>query len=541
MYLKYDRKDIVNPRDLDKTPFKKDKIMYIMNTTIEELTEIIENETLGEYDVIIDKTTTLNRKLILFLSKKFPQKEFFISGDVGVQETTLYDKGEAIKFVKNVMLLRKDGKDIKFKDGSSIENAIKASIKIDDFVKNIANARIGGKRLSPLEKYICAYMFVSNFVYNEEDIETEKASTSRNLVPILNGNKIVCVGYAKMLKEICIRLDIPCVCQVLFGGESGHENNLVKLKDAKYNLDSIFYSDACWDSKTSYCSSSFDFAFLRYVDIIKYDPRICVDFEGSFDKLYEEEFEQLSKKEKQLSQKAKRIDENKSIAELDEMQRLIEYVRKKYQEYPNIPDEGEQASEEEISTDSLYMYLLLKERENCYNEIDNIFKKAEQCHIPKKIIEKTVEKISELIYEQVDHAILINNEYDLVSSKFKKLVEALQQEKDIYINDFYNTESTMDIEQISLKTFYKALLTVVEALEDDEYINNIFGGDFRKHVGRVWARTLIFASSLKEKGVDNSFINECVDFYVKKCKEKEQEEAKKEVRRETEQDSSLHY
>ncbi len=151
--------------------------------------------------------------------------------------------------------------------------ALEASSKINAWVEEILNAKgTDGNPLSSFEKYLYAYMIVSEFKYNE----SEDLNESRDLSRILTGNNIVCVGYAQLLSELCNRIGIPCKPQSLFKGnekdykygESNHQNCMVYLNDPKYNIDGFFMADACWDSFKSFeqpktlCHSA-----LPYIDL----------------------------------------------------------------------------------------------------------------------------------------------------------------------------------------------------------------------------------------------------------------------------------
>ncbi len=104
---------------------------------------------------------------------------------------------------------------------------------------------------SPLEKYLMIYSYISSFVYKENE---ENRSSARQLISVLSGNDIVCVGYASLLKYMCEEVGIPCQSQLItIVNEktrklSYHQTNTVILKDEKYGLDGAFYADSCWDS-----------------------------------------------------------------------------------------------------------------------------------------------------------------------------------------------------------------------------------------------------------------------------------------------------
>lgn len=130
--------------------------------------------------------------------------------------------------------------------------ALEASAKINDWVNQIETANVNGTPLSQFEKYLYAYSIVTNFRYKEG----ENINESRDLSRILTGDKIVCVGYAHLLAELCNRLGIPCKPQAVFKGSQkdykegvcNHENCMLYLFDEKYGIDGFFMADACFDS-----------------------------------------------------------------------------------------------------------------------------------------------------------------------------------------------------------------------------------------------------------------------------------------------------
>ena len=135
-------------------------------------------------------------------------------------------------------------------------------IKGEDIL-NSAVKEIKESNLSPFERYISVYNITKRFKEYKEypgDSVDEKLQ-ARNVYSTLFNDYMVCAGYAKMLKALCDKIDIPCACvscvmdisegykEEEFGTELGaHQRNIVYLKDEKYNLDGYYFSDACWDN-----------------------------------------------------------------------------------------------------------------------------------------------------------------------------------------------------------------------------------------------------------------------------------------------------
>lgn len=110
---------------------------------------------------------------------------------------------------------------------------------------------VNGTKASPFEKYLMIYGYVTSFAYNENE---DDIWSSRNLISVLLGNNIVCVGYSDLLKYLLNGVGIHAESQILTfendadGKKYGHMNNLIFLKDKKYGIDGVFYADSCWDS-----------------------------------------------------------------------------------------------------------------------------------------------------------------------------------------------------------------------------------------------------------------------------------------------------
>lgn len=152
-----------------------------------------------------------------------------------------------------------------------IERAIDASKIINDWVEQIDGARVSGRPLSNLEKFLFAYLIVTEFKYQNSLMEPNE---SKSIARILTGDKIVCVGYARLLSELCNRLGLPCKTQALYRGlptkfmTTNHENCITFLVDPFYDVDGLFMSDACWDSfKDAGHSKTINHALLTFSDL----------------------------------------------------------------------------------------------------------------------------------------------------------------------------------------------------------------------------------------------------------------------------------
>lgn len=133
----------------------------------------------------------------------------------------------------------------------SSEQIINANKKIEDIVKDIKS-----KDLSKLEQLFLVYTIITQKIYKEAS-NNESLYTSREVFGVLNSDKIVCVGYVELLKEIMARLGLGNDIQIFSNKvklpnknrTEYHETCIIYLKDEKYNLDGYYYCDPTWDSK----------------------------------------------------------------------------------------------------------------------------------------------------------------------------------------------------------------------------------------------------------------------------------------------------
>lgn len=164
---------------------------------------------------------------------------------------------------------------IVMEDGVSTIKTLDANLKLLRWAKRISDARFYSRPLSPLEKFLTAYKYVTRYVYHET--ETKYRMNSRRVSSILNnkGKDIVCVGYSALLAELCKKIGIPCAIQFLLPTkkeEMGHAIAMVYLKDEKYDVHGIYFSDPCFDSRNEkkaakhlYCMMTLDRTIETYM------------------------------------------------------------------------------------------------------------------------------------------------------------------------------------------------------------------------------------------------------------------------------------
>ncbi len=221
--------------------------------------EDFENLSFTPDEFFITKDIALDRLWLDFLCENFSScKISILSGydknQIYYSPTCLYNVNETQVLADNYFYLMETyNKELTFDEGFSVEEAIVASEKINDLVDEITSARVNGKPLSPLEKYLYAYSVIVGKFYKEVD-KNDSLTLSRNPIAILNGETIVCVGYVNLLSIICTRLGIPCTNEAVVSWDSDNDcygNHLtlcVRMDDDKYDVHGIFHADPTADS-----------------------------------------------------------------------------------------------------------------------------------------------------------------------------------------------------------------------------------------------------------------------------------------------------
>ena len=126
-----------------------------------------------------------------------------------------------------------------------LDKVLDANRKLHAWANLINSARVDGRELSPLEKYLYAFVTVSNYFDYSMEREDENPSVSRALVNVLTGDRIVCVGFAELLSSVLNMVGVPCIrASVLVeSAKTGHAVCLPYINDEIYNCNGIIYSD----------------------------------------------------------------------------------------------------------------------------------------------------------------------------------------------------------------------------------------------------------------------------------------------------------
>jgi hypothetical protein len=172
----------------------------------------------------------------------------------------------------------------------SYEHIKKCEYKIDSFVE-CTNDKVDKdgdiKSLSPLEKFVAAYIITTMFAtYQEADLG-ENDGKSRSIYEVFGYDekpKIVCVGFVRTLKELLYRMDIKDTAEwaifspeeakrikaVYTKGSINHDRLLIHLQDPKYNIDGVYMSEPTWDNR----HRSYRHILMSKDELLEKDPSL---------------------------------------------------------------------------------------------------------------------------------------------------------------------------------------------------------------------------------------------------------------------------
>ncbi|MDO4376266.1 MAG: hypothetical protein Q4C33_03725, partial [bacterium] len=123
---------------------------------------------------------------------------------------------------------------------SEMRNALDIAMNLRDSLND--------KNLSPLEKLMFLYDYLKTRVYSEDDVYENSAS----LTKVIDGESIVCLGYANIFAVVANMLGIETEVKGYRNTEkenSGHSTVISYINDNKYNYHGVLEFDPTWDSK----------------------------------------------------------------------------------------------------------------------------------------------------------------------------------------------------------------------------------------------------------------------------------------------------
>lgn len=266
----------------------------LYNYSIDEVPEYgycitINTELEKNFNELINEENVLNESIddtVEYLKtsdSEYAEEQIKFYEDVKQRQDELLKNAEYIEFffdIDSVVKYLNDNKELKSKKiilneecELSYENLKKYESIFGEFSENLYFELTGNKKLislsdcmstykileeqakeieklnfSPLEKIMYVYDIVRNKVYTKEE-QGEDDTVSRDLSSSLLGEKIVCLGYARIFNALLEKVGINSKEIYLYNDTSGHARNEIYIKDDKYNVDGVYYFDTTWDSK----------------------------------------------------------------------------------------------------------------------------------------------------------------------------------------------------------------------------------------------------------------------------------------------------
>lgn len=284
---KYDEKltkyiKSLSPHDLNAFSNNLELYYYIrssLNVVIEIDKLRLKDLDVNAIDNLIEKAKELNVPLKLFVSG------FSTFGNETEHVDMLFDTELLNVFVAlNSYLKTKDVEPIRFLEDPqtpflswNLEHVLNANKEIDAIVETIKN-----KKFSPYEAAAFIHYYITSSFEYKENLDDELVP--RSIVGVLNTDNIVCVGYAKFYKAVIDKLNMEglsaqtiqsCLKPPAFNDFGKmvnkmplrgflHLQNLVTVKDAKYNIDGTYFNDACWDAKNANFPNGKGFACFMF-------------------------------------------------------------------------------------------------------------------------------------------------------------------------------------------------------------------------------------------------------------------------------------
>ena len=132
----------------------------------------------------------------------------------------------------------------------SIDLFINTCKKLDNLVKPIESLN-----LSPFEKFIYVFNIASKIKeYKYEEWQEDKSGSIFELLDEDN-DLIVCLGFSKLLEELCKRVNIKCKKIYVDLNDStsyeAHVRNIGRIIDDKYGIDGIYIFDSTFANSTT--------------------------------------------------------------------------------------------------------------------------------------------------------------------------------------------------------------------------------------------------------------------------------------------------
>lgn len=177
--------------------------------------------------------------------------------------------------------------------------------------------------LSPFEKYLYIYHFVSQYKAYKENKNDKRSS--RDLYQLLDNEYIVCVGYSHLLCDLLnkvgieaqeyavsvdvgldqISLETPVLPDFISGGDpsstcevlsesAGHSRTLIHIVDPKYGIDGYYIADPTWDNVMH--AFAFNYSLMTHDEFESTDRYNYMDLYGIKELFFIHSLEEFYKK-----------------------------------------------------------------------------------------------------------------------------------------------------------------------------------------------------------------------------------------------------
>ncbi len=270
------------------TKMPENIVLYLSNlkNTSEVLFLVDENKSIKEnYELI---------RRFLLKNKELKDKKVILDNELLLTDT------EKIEYLFNY-----------FNDFTNVYVILKGETskvnlkKLKDIIEKIDNIvlKINKQPLSPFEKAMYAYDLVRDRKYKKA-INEDNNAISRELPYVLFEEEIVCLGFANIYNCVLQKLGINsevCILMSKTDEKKGHARNVMYLKDDKYDIEGVYFSDPTFDSKKNnndflysyrnFCKPYLFFKKKKYVDGYEL---LLDDFEGLINEYIENGINDIS-------------------------------------------------------------------------------------------------------------------------------------------------------------------------------------------------------------------------------------------------------
>lgn len=227
----------------------------LVNTKLKKDVFFVEKRNIKLINAYLAKNLYINTNEIV-IAGEYDQILKFMSNNESLKDkkvVILIYRYEEIPFLKLLDKIKNDFKDFKRLYIQTPEN--NCAVLLQDYLSSIEYIdnlveHIKSLNLSKMEQVMYTYDIVRSRTYKKEE-RYEGNYQSREITYVLNGDKIVCAGYARLFNTILKKLNINTYNCIVKNNESRtlHMRSAAYIKDESYGIEGIYYFDPTWDAK----------------------------------------------------------------------------------------------------------------------------------------------------------------------------------------------------------------------------------------------------------------------------------------------------